>query len=136
VKVRVTGKGSYDAANKPFIDFRQVVDGTDKTRRFIADDRAVANIIRGKTIPEPRATDKGHFHMESPEFWFILEGQIRYRIGSLPVFLADQGDIVFVPKQMWHLASFAGADMSTRLAMNGYQDLLHNFQPTEEMTRR
>jgi len=26
--------------------------------------------------------------------------------------------------------------MSTRLAMNGYQDLLHNWEPTEEQTRR
>jgi quercetin dioxygenase-like cupin family protein len=136
VKVRISGKGTYDAANKPFIDFSQVVAGTDKTRRFIADNRAVANIIRGKPIPEPREADKGHFHEESSEFWFILEGQIRYRIGSLPVFLADQGDIVYVPKQTWHLASHGGTEMSTRLAMNGYQDLLHNFQPTEELPRR
>ena len=66
----------------------------------------------------------------------ILEGQIRYRIGSLPVFLADQGDIVYVPKQTWHLASHGPTEMSTRLAMNGYQDLLHNFEPTEEQTTR
>lgn len=136
VQVRISGKGAYDAANKPFVDFSQVVAGADKTRRFIADDRAVANIIRGKPIPEPPATNKGHFHEESAEFWFILEGQIRYRIGSLPVFLADQGDIVYVPKQMWHLASHGGTEMSTRLAMNGYQDLLHSYQPTEEAKDR
>jgi quercetin dioxygenase-like cupin family protein len=136
VKVRISGKGSYDAANKPYIDFGQIVAGTDKTRRFIADVRAVANIIRGKPIPEPRAIDKGHFHLESPEFWFILEGQIRYRIGSLPVFIADQGDIVYVPRQTWHLASHAGTEMSTRLAMNGYQDLLHSYQPLDELRER
>ncbi len=136
VKVRISGKGSYDAANKPFVDFSQVVAGSDKTRRFIADDRAVANIIRGKPIPEPAPTNKGHFHEESAEFWFILEGQIRYRIGSLPVFLADQGDIVYVPKQTWHLASHGGTEMSTRLAMNGYQDLLHSYQLTEETRRQ
>ena len=48
VKVRIDGKGSYDARNKPFVDFNAVAAGTDPTRRFIADDRAVANIIRGK----------------------------------------------------------------------------------------
>jgi quercetin dioxygenase-like cupin family protein len=133
VKVRITGKGTYDAANKPFVDFNQIVAGADKTQRFIADARAVANIIRGRPIPEPRESDKGHFHLESSEFWFILEGQIRYRIGSLPVFIADQGDVVYAPKQMWHLASFAGSSgQSTRLAMNGYQDLLHNYEVTEE----
>jgi mannose-6-phosphate isomerase-like protein (cupin superfamily) len=135
VKVRIGGKGSYDARNKPYVDFNAVVAGTDPTRRFIADDRAVANIIRGKP-QQPGATDKGHFHLESSEFWFILEGQIRYRIGSLPVFLADQGDIVYVPKQTRHLASHGPTPMSTRLAMTGYQDLLHNWEPTEEQTRR
>jgi quercetin dioxygenase-like cupin family protein len=136
VKVRISGKGEYDAANKPFVDFSQVVAGVDKTRRFIADARAVANIIRGKPVPEPPPTNLGHFHEESAEFWFILEGQIRYRIGSLPVFLADQGDIVYVPKQMWHLASHGGTEMSTRLAMNGYQDLLHSYQPPEDTQGR
>jgi mannose-6-phosphate isomerase-like protein (cupin superfamily) len=135
VKVRISGKGAYDARNKPYVDFNAVAAGTDQTRRFIADDRAVANIIRGKP-QNPAPTDKGHFHLESAEFWFILEGQIRYRIGSLPVFLADQGDIVYVPKQTWHLASHGPTPMSTRLAMNGYQDLLHNFEPTEDQTTR
>ncbi len=135
VKVRIGGKGTYDTRNKPYVDFNAVAAGTDPTRRFIADDRAVANIIRGKP-QQPGPNDKGHFHLESSEFWFILEGQIRYRIGSLPVFLADQGDIVYVPKQTWHLASHGPTPMSTRLAMNGYQDLLHNWEPTEEQTRR
>jgi mannose-6-phosphate isomerase-like protein (cupin superfamily) len=135
VRARVAGRGTYDGGNKPFVDFNAVVAGTDATRRFIADDRAVANIIRGKP-QQPGPNDKGHFHLESSEFWFILEGQIRYRIGSLPVFLADQGDIVYVPKQTWHLASHGPTPMSTRLAMNGYQDLLHNWEPTEEQTRR
>jgi quercetin dioxygenase-like cupin family protein len=133
VKVRITGKDSYDQGNKPVIDFSQIVAGIERQQRFIADDRAVANIIRGRGQPAPREADKGHFHEESAEFWFILEGQIRYRIGSLPVFIADQGDIVYAPKQTWHLASFAGNGMSTRLAMNGYQDLLHNYQPSEEL---
>ena len=135
VKVRISGKGAYDARNKPYVDFNAVAAGTDPTRRFIADDRAVANIIRGKP-QNPGPADKGHFHLESAEFWFILAGQNRYRIGSLPVFLADQGDIVYVPKQTWHLASHGPTPMSTRLAMNGYQDLLHNFEPTEDQTRR
>src|SRR5580698_10960812 len=31
VKVRISGKGKYDPKNKPFVDFNQVVAGTDKT---------------------------------------------------------------------------------------------------------
>jgi len=135
VKVRISGKGKYDAKSKPFIDFANVVNGTEKQTRFIADDRAVANIIRGdpKTQRPAPDADKGHFHEESAEFWMVLEGKIEYKIGSLPIFLADQGDIVYAPKQNWHRARFGGTEMATRLAMNGYQDLLHDYQPTEEL---
>lgn len=132
VKVRISGKGKYDAANKPYIDFSQVVSGAEKQRRFIADDRAVANIIRGNP-QNPKDVDKGHFHEVSSEFWFILEGQIEYKIESQPIIIADQGDIVYAPKQMWHRATHAGTGWSTRLAMNGYQDLLHDYQPREEL---
>ena len=128
VRARVAGRGTYDGGNKPFVDFNGVVAGTDRTRQFINDDRGVANIILGKGIPPPSPSDKGHFHTESSEFWFILLGQIRYTIEGLPTFIADQGDIVYVPKQRWHLASLAGDGMSARLAMNGYTDLAHSFE--------
>jgi mannose-6-phosphate isomerase-like protein (cupin superfamily) len=137
VRARVAGRGTYDEGNKPFVDFNAVVAGTDRTRRFIHDDRAVANIIIGKGIPPPSPSDKGHFHTESSEFWFILLGQIRYTIEGLPTFIADQGDIVYVPKQRWHLASLAGDGMSARLAMNGYTDLAHSFEaPDTNEARR
>ena len=109
VKVRISGKGKYDQNNKPYIDFNHVVAGTEKQRRFIADDRAVANIIIGdptKQRPAPD-TDWGHFHLESSEFWFILLGKMEYKIGSLPIFIADQGDIVYTPRETWHRARFA-----------------------------
>jgi mannose-6-phosphate isomerase-like protein (cupin superfamily) len=128
IQVRVPGQGTYSEGNKPFVDFNAVVAGTDKTRRFVHDDRAVANIILGKGIPPPPLTDRGHFHPESAEFWFILLGKIRYNIEGLNVFEADQGDIVYVPKQRFHLASFAGDDLSCRLAMNGYTDLSHSYE--------
>jgi mannose-6-phosphate isomerase-like protein (cupin superfamily) len=135
VKVRIEGQGKYEQGNKPYIDFNAVVAGTEKQRRFIADDRAVANIIIGDPKQQRPAadTDKGHFHEESPEFWFILLGKMEYKIGSLPIFIADQGDIVYTPKQTWHRARFAGSELACRLAMNGYQDLLHDFQPPDEL---
>ena len=136
VRARVAGKGTYDGGNKPYVDFNAVVAGTDRTRQFIHDDRAVANIILGKGIPPPSPSDKGHFHTESSEFWFILLGQIRYTIEGLPTFVADQGDIVYVPKQRWHLASFAGDGMSARLAMNGYPDLAHSFEARDSASER
>src|SRR3984957_14223507 len=133
-KVRIDGRGKYEQGNKPYIDFNAVVAGTEKQRRFIADDRAVANIILGDPKKQTPVTDanKGHFHEESPEFWFILLGKMEYKIGSLPIFIADQSAIVYTPKQTWHRARFAGSDLACRLAMNGYQDQLHDYQPPDE----
>jgi mannose-6-phosphate isomerase-like protein (cupin superfamily) len=127
IKARVTGKGAYVNGNKPWVDFNAVVAGTDNTRQFVVDRGAFANIILGRGIPPPPLTEKGHFHQESAEFWFIMLGKIRYNIEGLQVFEADQGDIVYVPKQRWHLASFAGDGMACRLAMNAFSDLAHSF---------
>ena len=94
--------------------------------------RAFANVIRGlPQADDPK--DKGHFHEVSAEFWFVLEGTINYKIGDFPIFDAAQGDVVFVPKQMWHRAHHGGTGYSTRLAMNGYPQLLHNYQPKDDM---
>ena len=112
VRSRVAGRGTYDNGNKPWVDFNAVVAATDKTRQFVVDARGFANIILGEGIPPPPPTDKG-----------TIEG--------LPTFVAEQGDIVYVPKQRWHLASFAGDGLSARLAMNGYPDLAHSFEAAE-----
>jgi hypothetical protein len=122
-----------DARNKPFLDFNGLIaEGKNPNGAFVYDDRALANIIRGNPKAD-NPKDKGHFHEVSVEFWFIMEGQIEYKIGSLPIFLADQGDIVYVPKGMWHRAHWAGKGTSTRLAMNGYPEMLHNYQPNDEL---
>jgi len=134
VKVRVSGKGNYDEINKPFVDFNAIVSGTQRNPgRFVVDDRLFANIIRGSRPDADNPKDKGHFHEVSAEFWFVLEGTIEYKIEGLETFNATQGDVVYVPKQTWHRAHHGGTGSSTRLAMNGYPDMLHNYQPTEEM---
>jgi len=133
VKVRISGKGKYDETNKPFLDFNSIVaSGRGGQTRLVVDDRAFANIIRGMPQAD-NPKDKGHFHEVSAEFWFILEGQIEYKIEGLETFVANQGDVVYVPKQRWHRAHHAGTGFSTRLAMNGYPDLLHDYQPNDEL---
>lgn len=132
-KTTVASKGFYDQGNRPYIDFNAVMAGTEKQRRFIADDRAVSNIIIGdpKSLPPVKDTDKGHFHAECAEFWFILEGKMDYRIEGAPQILADQGDIVYAPRGHWHRPRFGGDTQACRLAMNGFQDIAHFFEPKE-----
>jgi mannose-6-phosphate isomerase-like protein (cupin superfamily) len=140
VRARVaTVKGSYDKANVPFIDYNQRIAGNPKPKenqnQFIGDSHGIANIIRGdpKKQPPARDEDKGHLHITGPEFWFILEGQMEFKIGSVPVFVADQGDVVYAPAKAWHRVRFAGTSMATRLAIVGYANS-HVFQPPEELS--
>jgi len=130
IKVSTYGHGSYDAANKPYLDFNKVIvqDGT-RPGAFVSDDKTFVNVIRGHGAPPPPNTDLGHFHLDFDEFWFILEGQIDYQIEGVPFFSATQGDVVYVPKGRWHRASSGGAAMSTRVAINPRPDGMHNFQP-------
>lgn len=139
VRTRVaTVKGSYDKANVPYIDYNQTIAGKpipkQNQNQFIGDSHGIANIIRGdpKTQEPAREADKGHLHITGPEFWFILEGQMEFKIGSVPTFVADQGDIVYAPAKAWHRVRFAGTSMATRLAIVGYANS-HVFQPTEEL---
>jgi len=132
VPVRISGRGAYSEQNRPYLDFvGQVVNGGQRAGAFVSDDRGFANIIRGRGIPRPPDTDKGHFHLDYAEFWFIMEGQIDYLIEGLPFFSAQQGDVVYVPKGRYHRASFGGQGMATRLAINGYPAGLHNYQSPE-----
>lgn len=133
VKTTVTGKGKYENGNRPFIDFNAVVAGTETQRRFIADDRAVSNIIFGdpKTQRPVADSDKGHFHPECAEFWFILLGKMEYKMEGAGMIYADQGDIVYAPRMHWHRPRFAGDGPACRLAMNGFQDIAHMFEATD-----
>src|SRR5882762_9722033 len=119
VRARVANvKGAYDKANVPFIDYNETIAGNAKPKQnqnqFIGDAHGIANIIRGnaKTQAPARDEDKGHMHLTGPEFWFILEGLMEFKMGSLPTFIADQGDIVYAPAQTWHRIRFAGAGMA------------------------
>lgn len=134
-------KGSYDKANVPFIDYNLTIAGNPKPKQnqdqFVGDPHGIANIIRGdpKTQAPARDEDKGHLHETGPEFWFMLEGQTEFKIGSVPVFVADQGDVVYAPAKTWHRIRFAGTSMATRLAIVGYPNS-HVFQPPEELAGR
>jgi len=135
VKITVAGKGKYDNTNHPFFDFNDVVSGKVRSDNFIKDDRAVVNIIRQRGSMNEGSADNGHFHESSTEFWFIMEGHVRYAIETQPAFVAEQGDVVYAPIKMRHLASSYGEGMSTRIAMNGYVDLGHHY-PVREATRK
>ena len=131
VPTKVTGgRGTLDAENRPVVDFNKVVAGEERAGPFVSDDRSFANIIVGN-YQRPAPTDKGHFHEEGSEFWLIMLGKIRYKIEGLAEFEAEPGDVVYAPRQTWHLASNGGAPglRSCRLAMNGFPYQAHMWEP-------
>jgi len=124
------GRGTLDAENRPVVDFNKVVAGQERAGAFVSDDRSFANIIIGN-YQAPQPGNKGHYHEEGSEFWLIMLGKIRYKIEGLAEFEAEPGDVVYVPRQTWHLASFGGSPgmRSCRLAMNGFPYQAHMFEP-------
>jgi mannose-6-phosphate isomerase-like protein (cupin superfamily) len=124
------GRGTLDADNRPVLDFAKVVSGAERGGAFVSDDRSFANVIIGN-YQAPQPGNKGHYHEEGSEFWLIMLGKIRYKIEGLSEFEAEPGDVVYVPRQTWHLASFGGTPglRSCRLAMNGFPYQAHMFEP-------
>jgi len=130
VKTRVDGgAGVLDPQNRPVVDFNRVVSGEERGGAFVTDDRSFANIIMGN-YQAPQPGNKGHYHEEGGEFWLIMLGHIRYNIEGLDQFEAEQGDVVYVPRQTWHLASNGGkpGERSCRLAMNGFPYQAHMYE--------
>jgi mannose-6-phosphate isomerase-like protein (cupin superfamily) len=130
VKTRVDGgRGLLDPQNRQVVDFNKVVSGEERGGAFVTDDRSFANIIVGN-YQRPQPGNKGHYHEEGGEFWLIMLGHIRYNIEGLREFEAEEGDVVYAPRQTWHLASNGGkeGERSCRLAMNGFPYQAHMYE--------
>ena len=132
VQSTYTGKGKYDDANKPYLDFeKDIVQGGGKGGGFVRDDHTWANVIRGAAAPLPPDTSWGHFHENFAEFWIVLEGEEDFLIQGEKLVQAHTGDIVFAPEERWHRATHNGptGTMSTRLAITPRPPSLHYYQP-------
>jgi mannose-6-phosphate isomerase-like protein (cupin superfamily) len=131
--------GVYERNNKPHTTFAEVAKLLEEgkvrgTQRVVEDDRGAANFIYGyeKNLPPIDPKNRGHYHPECAEFWLIMAGQIRYAIEGVGVIIANEGDVVYVPKFTFHLPRWHGPGPSCRLAMNGYPNIAHLFQAGED----
>ena len=131
--------GAFGRNNKAHVTFaevaKQLEEGRIKgTQRIVEDDRGAANFIYGyeKQLPPINPKDLGHYHPECAEYWLIMAGQIRYPIEKVGVIIANEGDVVYVPRFTFHLPRWYGPGPSCRLAMNGYPDISHLFEGEPE----
>src|ERR1700742_3883924 len=127
------GMGTYDDVNKPYLDFMRDYVQADPTASkgrlhlFMGDADNQAAIIRGMGVAIPPETNKGHFHIQNEEFWFIMEGKIAYQIEGIGLVVAQAGDVVLATPNRCHRARFAPGQVDTRLAFNRRPTMLHNY---------
>lgn len=122
--------------NKPHVTYDECAKKIDAGEvkgfyRFVEDDRGTANFIYGydSKLPKLDPKQRGHFHPEGAEYWLIMSGQIRYPIEDVGVVIANAGDVVYVPPFTWHAPRWWGPGASCRLAMNGFPQIAHMFDP-------
>jgi mannose-6-phosphate isomerase-like protein (cupin superfamily) len=140
MKVRTARRvGYYDHGNKPYQTYDDVAKAVDNktvkgTVRIVEDDRGTANFIYGResALPPINEKDKGHYHPESSEFWLVMSGHIRYPIEGQGVVIGGEGDVVYVPTFTFHAPRWYGEGASCRLAMNGYPQIAHLFEPKRD----
>jgi mannose-6-phosphate isomerase-like protein (cupin superfamily) len=130
IKASFKGRGSYDAINRPFLDFQKdvVQDGHPPPATFLKDPYMSVEVFRGTPQALPPDTDWGHFRANYPGFWFVLEGRENFLIEGERPFTAEEGDVVFAPVGRFHRVTSGGEGMSTRLAINARPGNLHWYQ--------
>ena len=114
----------YDNGNQPHVNMYEAAKAAQRYTggRVIRDEHFEGLLIFGyeKDLPPLDPKDRGHFHPESAEFWLVMTGQIRYDIEGVPVFVADEGDVAYVPPSTYHLARFAGPGPSCRFSITEF----------------
>jgi len=126
------GMDTYSGVNKPYMDFfkdfiEKYPTGGPRGGLFMGDHDNQAAIIRGMGVPIPPATNKGHFHIQNDEFWFILEGKIAYEMEGKGLIVSQAGDVVLALPGRFHRAGWAPGQMDTRLAFNRSPTMQHNY---------
>jgi mannose-6-phosphate isomerase-like protein (cupin superfamily) len=132
IKASITDVGSYDADNKPFLDFnKDVVAANGKSSNFVYDGHTSAHVIRGPGVETPPPDQWGHFHENMVEFWCVIEGRLDVLVSGEKLVTGDLGDIILAPEERWHRATSHPGAPSTRLAITPRlkEGQVHYYQP-------
>jgi quercetin dioxygenase-like cupin family protein len=116
--------GRYDEFNAPHLNIHEAAAGNEKYAggRFVRDDKSEMLVLYGheRNLPPLDPADRGHFHVESAEFWLVFAGKIRYAFEGQEPFVASEGDVAYVPAGTWHATRFTGQEPACRLSITEY----------------
>jgi mannose-6-phosphate isomerase-like protein (cupin superfamily) len=102
----------YDAPMRPLVRLAELKarhKGQPNWSELVVDDKnnraQVISASPGSTIPR-------HLHSDSPEYWMVQEGRIRFQIedatGQLQTFEAGKGDLILAPERRLHSLEVIG----------------------------
>lgn len=126
-------KGSYTEGSPPYLDFNRVISGEIPAPPYFSSpgDRdpetgytslGAVHVGRSAGSADAGPIGQGHTHLGNGEAWFVMEGQIEARFGHLPPFVADEGDVLYVPPGWYHALRSHGPGMSTRIPLVVFQN--------------
>lgn len=107
----------FDHENLPVTDIDKVIDEMDSSvswcRRVINTESNSATLISQL----PGEGNRLHYHPEWNEWWYILRGQWKWNIGH-DERIIQPGELVFMPKNVWHKITAVGDVPAVRLAVS------------------
>lgn len=95
--------------------------------RFVDDDRAVVNVVYGTQRNQGAANPKsvGTYHPQSSETMMILTGQFTAKVEGQDLIVANEGDVIYIPKMTFHYVRYSGNGVSCRMVTSGFVNNAH-----------
>lgn len=126
-------KGSFTEGSPMYFDFNKVISGEVPSPPFLSSpgnrdpdtgytSLGAVHVVRSAGSADADPIGIGHTHLGNGEAWFVMEGQVEARFGHLPPFVADPGDVLYVPAGWYHALRPHGPGMATRIPLVVFQN--------------
>jgi CMP-N-acetylneuraminic acid synthetase/mannose-6-phosphate isomerase-like protein (cupin superfamily) len=110
-------RSDFDHENLPISQLDEIIDKEDSStswcRRIINTESNSATLISQL----PGEGNRLHYHPDWNEWWYILRGQWKWDIDGKE-FIIKKGEMVFIPKNVWHKITAIGNEPAVRLAVS------------------
>jgi CMP-N-acetylneuraminic acid synthetase/quercetin dioxygenase-like cupin family protein len=110
-------RSDFEHENLPISQLDEIIEQEDSStswcRRIINTDSNSATLISQL----PGEGNRLHYHPDWNEWWYILRGQWKWEIDGKE-FIICKGEMVFIPKNIWHKITAIGSEPAVRLAVS------------------